>query len=178
MRIIRGRCVLLDANVVIALHAAGLWDRLVVSCEVIVPETVAEESRFHSVDLGGFSSPIDLYAEAEAERIELVSASAQDVLDIQAHFASWFLDLVHPGELESLAVLLSPELTECEFCTADAAAIRAAALLGLGERCVCLKELLDGIGLGRDLGKQFRPEFLGQFLEAGRTDRLRGFGLA
>jgi hypothetical protein len=108
----------------------------------------------------------------------LVSASAQDVFDVQARFASWFLDLVHPGELESLAVLLSPELSECEFCTADATAIRAAALLGLGERCVCLKELLDGIGLGRDLGKQFRPEFLGQFLEAGRIDRLRGFGLA
>ena len=178
MRIITGRCVLLDANVVIALHAAGLWARLVESREVIVPETVAEESRFHSVGLDGFSSPIDLHAEARAGRIALVSASAQDVLTVQARFAAWFLDLVHPGELEALAVLLLPDMSECEFCTADAAAIRAAAMLGLAERCVCLKEVLGGLGLGRDLGRQFGPEFLRRFVEAGRSDRLRGFGLA
>lgn len=178
MRTITGRCVLLDANVVIALHAAGLWVRLVESCDVIVPETVAEESRFHSVGLGGFSSPIDLYTEAQAGRITLASAFAQDVLDVQARFASWFLDLIHPGELEALAALLSPEMTECEFCTADAAAIRAAAMLGLAERCVCLKEVLDSAGLGRDLGRQFGPEFLRESVAAGRRDRLRGFGLA
>jgi hypothetical protein len=178
MRIIRGRCVLLDANVVIALHAAGLWDRLVVSCEVIVPETVADESRFHSVDLGGFSSPIDLRADAETERITLVSASAQDVLDTQGRFAPWFLELVHPGELEALAVLMASAMAECEFCSADGAAVRAAAMLGLGERCVCLRDVLDGVGLGRDLGRQFGADFLREFLEAGRRDRLRGFGLA
>lgn len=173
----RTRCVLLDANVVIAVHELGVWDQLIARCEVFAPETVVEESRFHSRDLVGFSEPIDLRGAAAAGRISILSASAADVVSLQRRFAPWFLELVHPGELEAIALLLAGNCAEMCFCTGDGGAIRAATLLGLAERCVALDRLLESTGLSKKVRREFTSAFLEHMREEAREDRITGRGL-
>ena len=160
----RRRCLLLDANVVITLYAEGIWERGTKACEILVPETVVDESRFHSTDLAGFAEPIDLRKEEGAGRVRVVSATASEILDLRQRFAPWFLELIQAGEIEALMLLLfRPDLDE-DMCTGDGPAIQTAAMLGLSERVVSLERVLREVGLGRTLERQFGQEFLSKAL--------------
>lgn len=157
------RCILLDAGPIIGLHEHGLWDQFTQVFEVVVPEIICEqEALFHSVDsLSGFSEPIRLPKDAEDRRIDVASASGEAIMVVN-HEVSRFVE-IHDGETEALALLTQDSAyAEHVFCAADGAAFQAAALLGIGERCRSLEELLGMMGLTKNL----EPKYTKQFADA------------
>jgi len=73
-------------------------------------------------------------------------------------------------------LLLDSRHERFSFCTADKAALRAAVMLGLGERCVSLEALLKAIGLQKSLSVQYSESWMMQQLEAAKEDRIYGWG--
>ena len=95
--------------------------------------------------------------------------------------ASGFSDAIelHAGELEALALLtLDERYVEHVFCSADGAAIEAACMVGLSDRCGSLEELLAMAGLGRAVPWRFSKGFMDEHKREGSTRAITGFGLA
>jgi hypothetical protein len=68
----RYRCLLLDANVIIALFEMGLWPRFITACDVTITQTVVDEANYF-VDEQGVERAIDLQPDIDAARITIVS---------------------------------------------------------------------------------------------------------
>jgi len=169
---------MLDAGPVIGLHELGVWDTFVERYDVVRPQVVLDdEALFHSRDAhSGFSQPIDLAADVGAGRVAVASASLSSV----SRVASRFSDAIelHAGELEALALLsLDDRYADHVFCSADGAAIEGACMLGLGDRCDSLEELLGMAGLGRAVPRQFSKRFMDDHKRVGGTRAVTGFGL-
>jgi hypothetical protein len=176
----RPRCVLLDAGPVIFLHAAGVWVRFCEAFDVVIPETVAEdEALFHSRDsVTGASDPISVRAEEKAGRVTVVSATSTEVADVAGLFSDDFIMGLHDGELEGLGLLARRDGLEGHaFCTGDGAAIQAAMMIGLEERCMPLESLLDSVGLRQPVPKQLSRAFFETHRRHGLGNRVTGSGL-
>jgi hypothetical protein len=176
----RLRCVLLDAGPVIALFAADVWERFCEVYEVVVPETVADdEARFHSKDpvTGGHES-IRMREEEAIGRVRIVGAAAAELLVLAQRFTQDYVLGLHDGELEGLALLTQrDDLEDCVFCSGDGAAIQAAMMVGLDERCAPLDEVLESAGLRKNLPRTLTREFFDQHQRQGIDNRLSGLGL-
>jgi len=171
----RLRCLILDAGPIIGLHELGIWDVFCERYDVVVPRIVLEdEALFHSRDeVTGFSSAISLTTDVTEGHVVVGSASLMEVAAIATRLES-ALEL-HEGELEALALLTShEEFDEHVFCTADGAAIQGACLLGIGERCESLEELLDVAGLRKRLSWRFTREFMTRNKREGSERRIIG----
>lgn len=172
-------CLVLDAGPVIGLHELGAWGAFVRAYTVVVPQlAVDDEALFHSADAAtGHRESIDLAADAKDGRILVAAASLNALARVMSRFTA-AMEL-HDGELEALALL-----TECEgyqqhvFCSADGAAIEAACMLGLADRCLSLDELLAKAGLGRKLAWRYSRRFTEEHKREGGKRAVTGFGLA
>ncbi|MBU2601720.1 MAG: hypothetical protein KKA32_06065 [Actinobacteria bacterium] len=172
--------VLLDAGPVIALHEAKAWTQFCTRYDVVVPESVVmDEALWHSRDATtGFRETIDVKRDAEAGRVRVVSADSDELTQVARRFSAGFIDALHEGELEALAILSCNEhFSECAFCSGDGAAIQAAAMAGLAERCVALETLLDGAGLKKPVTWAFTAEFSRQHRDRGLENLITGFGM-
>jgi len=170
---------MLDAGPIIGLHELGIWSQFTQRYEVVVPQVVCEdEALFHSRDdATGDRVVIDLRADIGAGRVELAAADMEVVARISKRFSA-AIEL-HPGELEALALLSGvPGYEEHVFCTGDGAAIQAACLLGLSERCESVEVLLRLAGLGRQVPWSLTERFMGRHKHEGGRRRVTGFGLA
>ncbi len=86
---------------------------------------------------------------------------------------------LHAGELEALALLTRHgEFADHVFCSADGAAIQAACMIGLSERCESLEVLLAAVGLGRPVQWRFRKSFMERHKRQGGARAVTGYGLA
>ncbi len=110
--------------------------------------------------------------------LEEVSATVEEMTDIYARFDSAFSSGLHPGETEGLALLLAGRIPEARYCTADAAAIQALAVLGFSDRGVSLETLLAGKRTRCPLERQFLEDFLQRHLSQGLQNRITGAGMA
>jgi len=164
---------LLDAGPVIGPHECGLWHQFIERFDVVLAETVYEqEALFHSTDdLTGFREPIDLVADVRQQRISVESATSIELSAVTRAIGGAVI--VHDGERESLALLLHMHgQDECRFCAADGAALQAAAIIGLAERCVSLEELLMSMGIRRALEPKYGRRFAEEHLRRGQQIRL------
>lgn len=174
------KCVLLDAGPVIALHEAGVWTQFCERYGVLVPESVVEdEALWHSEDaVTGFRETIDVRQDEKAGRVGVVSAGFHELTRVAEKFSAGFMDALHEGELEALAILAHrDELNECVFCSGDGAAIQAAVMAGLGERCLALETLLDRAGLRKPLKWAFTDDFFYHHRQRGQENLITGFGI-
>jgi hypothetical protein len=172
------RCVLLDATPIIALHATDAWGPFIAAYDVVVPEIVAtNEALFHSRDgLTGFSHPIDLAADIENGRIITASATTEDLLRLNELLDGTFD--IHDGEREALALMLCrEEYEEIVFCCGDRAAVYVACIIGCGERCLSLEELLQLAGQSRTLNHPMTKAFMDTHTRQGSEYRITGVGL-
>ena len=73
-KIIKPKCLLLDANIVIKAYELEVWLLLIERVEVIIPSIVInDEARFYKRRIGGIPEEVNLRALAEEGRIsELV----------------------------------------------------------------------------------------------------------
>ncbi|MBI2908721.1 MAG: hypothetical protein HYX92_13850 [Chloroflexi bacterium] len=171
-------CVLLDANIVIETHELGIWEELLDSVTVTLPSVVIDrEARYFFDPLAG-ASGIALRRLLAEGRLHVIEATGGELLDLSNQFDRVFIERIDEGEAEALSVLMAGRLPGYLFCTADAPAIRALALLDMAERGTSLQRLLSSVGLTKRVEAQYTDEFFKRVLEEGQRMRLQGIGLA
>jgi hypothetical protein len=171
----RLRCLVFDANVVIALFERGLWQAVLSRCELVLAQTVVGEADFY-VDHDGVRHTIDLQPDIDAGRVRVVSIGATRVAAFQARFDPLYVQKLDPGETESLVFCLA-EGQEYLLCSSDAVVFRVLAQLDRTEQGVSLEEVLASVGLGRPLDRPYTKSFRKEFASKGLQDRLAGMGL-
>ena len=86
------------------------------------------------------------------------------------------------ADAQSLAawalLTLHEEFAEHVFCSADGAAIEAACMVGLSDRCDSLEKLLALAGLGRPVHRRFSQDFMERHKREGGSRAVTGYGLA
>lgn len=170
---------ILDAGPVIGLHELGVWDAFVARYEVVLPQSVIDdEALFHSADVdSGLSQLIDLKAYVKDGQVIVGSANSSELGAVSSLFTA-AIEL-HAGELEALALLTRhAEFADHAFCSADGAAIQAACMIGLSERCESLEALLATVGLGRPVQWRFSEGFMERHKREGGARAVTGYGLA
>ncbi len=175
----RPSCVLLDANVVIAAHELGVWDWLVRVIHVRVPSIVVrgEALYYHPLAQPKKKVPIDLPAQAQSGTIEELVGTAEDIARVLSVFDRSFVGGIHAGEAEGLALVLAGCAGDAQFCSGDALAIQALAMLGLAERAVSFEVLLGGKKTVVPLAAQCTEDYLRRNLAIGQERRITGEGL-
>jgi len=170
------RFLLLDANVVIHLFEIGLWDKVVERCEVLLSRIVAEqEAQFYETE-DGEKIYFDLQLHVDIGQITVIDVQASDFRSFLELFDPTYLERLDPGEAESLAYLASSE-NPCLLCSSDAIVFRVLAQLRRAEQGISLEEVLQSIGLGRELPKQFAKAFRRVWTKRGQEEMIRGIGL-
>lgn len=179
-KITKLKCVLLDANIIIKAYELGIWRKLIQSLDIIVSSIIArDEVLFYSTKEGGIPSEINLSSLIAEGKIREVEGDSTDMALLNDLFDQVFLGGFHEGEEESLSLLYCEKLDEdVLFCTADAIAIHALAMIGLSERGISLEKLLNSIGLNKPLPTQYSEKFFKENIKRGQIKRITGDGLA
>jgi hypothetical protein len=171
------RCVLLDANIVIEAYTLEIWAELKDRYELILPSVVVinEVKYFRSSRRG--SRSIRLGEQTTRGEVHQLTATAEEYAEIYKIFDSVFLQALDPGETEALALLWANRIPEAFFCTSDAPAIKALAMLGLSQQGISMEMLMSKIGLARRLETQFTEDFFKTNIRHGQIARIKGEGL-
>lgn len=176
-RTLRPSCVLLDADVIIAAHELGIWRWLVQSYRVFVPSVVVREARYY-YDKAGHKVRIDLPGLVAANDIVELAATVEEIVAVRARFDEGFLQTIHAGETEALALVLSRKIGDGRVCSGDAHAIQALAMLGYGDSCVSFESLLGSKKLMKALDRNFWESTLRYNLTLGSLNRISSDGLS
>lgn len=137
--------VILDANVIIVAHRDGYWNALVNQYKIGIPSTILNDEVFFFTTETG-AQAIHLSPYIAREQIHELSASFEDYQAIHKAVNKRFLASIDPGEEEALALLKSSQCQQYAFCTGDALAIQALAILGMSDRSVSLEKMLERCG--------------------------------
>ena len=175
------RCLMIDADVIIHVHAAGLWELIKGAYELYVPSIVLHDEVKFYVDELGQQHPIDLEGQAESGLITEVAATAEEMKLLEDRFTGDLVLGLHSGEREALALLLSGEYAQGRLCTGDRLAIEAVAALGFSSRAVSLEETLQETGHSLDrrllTNTYLQRDNFKSAIKAGQQRRMTGEGL-
>lgn len=173
------KCVLLDADVIIEAHKLGIWQQLTKRLQLVVPSIVIhDEALFFSQTSRGPRENIRLQTLVEEGKIIELSATYAELVSIYTIFDRVFIETLHPGETEALALLKAKKVGAASFCTGDGHAIQALAMIGMSECGISMETLLVSIGLKRKLQRQFTEASFRLNRREGREKRITREGLA
>lgn len=165
---------LLDANVVIHLFKCGLWEQLVVACDLHLARTVVQEAHFYEDDQGQ-RHDFDLGPYERAGSITVFEVPLSDVTKFRSSFDAGYFEKLDAGEAESLARLLGgPE--DMRICSADAIVFRVLGNLDKREQGLSLEEVLKQVGLSRTLPWPLTKRFRERWTKQGFEEQLHGLG--
>jgi hypothetical protein len=136
---------LLDADVIIFAHELGIWERLVEMCQISITETIIDEANMW-FDENDEQHAIDLLPLIEAGKVQSVSVSLTQLRNFRNRFNSVYLEGMHAGETEPLALLDSSK-ENWKFCSGDAISFKVLGCLGKGNQGISLEELMRTCGL-------------------------------
>jgi hypothetical protein len=177
-KITRPKCVLLDAMIIITAHEKGIWLSLIEAFEIVVSSIIArDEALFYSEKEGGIPKAIDLPKLTADGKITELAATVEELKRLSNIFDPIFIEGLHAGESEALALLLAGKAGEALFCTSDAKAIQALAMIGLSEQGISFERLIKTSGLSRDLPDHFGEYFFKRNIRSGQENRLTGAGM-
>ena len=161
---------LLDADVIIDLLGLNIFDKLVKIHQVHVASTVVGEVRFYRRD--GKKVAIDFHkVYVGTDRVKEALASTEELGEIVKVLPEIKREVIHPGELESIAILLREE--SLTLCSCDAATIRVLPLFDLPERGVSTETLLRKSGLLKPgLQERHTEEYFRNNLRIGQKERI------
>ncbi len=178
MKTMRPKFVLFDANIIIEAYELGIWENLVESVEVYVPSIVAhDEVRFVKKEIGRIPEEINLPELISHKRIFEISAEIEEMAQLDKIFDGLFLQRIHAGEREALAILYLNKKDDLLFCTADAMPIKGIAMLQLSERGLSFERLLKTIGIQKRLKRYFTKKWFKDKLDEGKQNLITGSGL-
>jgi hypothetical protein len=165
----RPRLLIVDTCTVIELHEIGLWNAVLANFDVTVTETVQEEARQCTID--GETVLIEL-----GYNVSVVSISASDSAALRARFLPRYIEALHPGETDSLVLLLRTQ--DHVICSSDAIVYKVLGCLNEGDRCISLEALLNSAGMGRKMRNfWYREDYRKQTIREGQEDAIRGRAL-
>lgn len=168
------KLLILDANVVIYLHELHLWDRLLFRQEVYLAHTVVQEVKYYRTP--GADKIIRLSEETPQGRVNILEQTPTQLKQFFDRFDLRYREVLDDGEAESLAYLVHSQ-EEYLICSGDAIVFRILGLLGRSEQGVSLEEVLQNVGLGRAVEKQFTKQFREKHTKQGEQDRVQNRGL-
>lgn len=176
----RPQCLMFDADIIIFLHTAGLWDAITTSYQVVVPSIVVGEACYF-LDHRHERQPIDLPAQIAAGRVTVLAASSDALAALLRRFNADLLEGLHSGEQEALALILSDSFPEGRLCSGDRLALVALAAIGFDTRGVSLEEALQDIGRSLDrtlrAAAQLTRAYFADAVAEGRRRRITGDGV-
>ncbi len=177
-RATKPKCVLLDADIIIDAYQLGVWQKLTEQFELLVPSIVIhDEALFFSHRTGGQHEDINLRSQVADAKITELTATSEELASIFGIFDRVFIETLHPGETEALALLKANRAGEACFCTGDGCAIQALAMIGMSERGISMEKLLASIGLRKSLKRQLTENFFKQHRTTGQEKRITCEGL-
>jgi len=169
--------ILVDTNVIVYAYEIEVWENMLEEAEIITTTSVVQdEAKFYSQEQAKVL--IDLPGLVERGDLNEVDPTASQVRRFHEKFDKFFSELIHEGERDVLAHLLSIEGEKSAFCSADCTALKALAMLGLSELGISLEETLKKIGYQvSDLSKEYTESFVQECIESGKENRIMGRGL-
>ena len=103
-----------------------------------------------------------------------ISASAGDVAQLSQLLPGALIPTIHPGEFESLAIMLKK--SDLIFCSCDAATIRVLPILDLSERGISAEKLLQESGLSTSgLQDRHTEKYFKNNLAIGQENKVYSF---
>ena len=164
---------LLDADVIIDLLSLSLFDKLIKNHKVFAGSTVIGEVK--SFKRSNARQSIDLRQKyKENGLIQELSASAEEIKKVLSKLPKNNCDTIHPGELESLAILVRND--DLFFCSCDATAIRTLPFLDLSDRGISVEKLLKLSGLTpSSLKDRHTEEYFKNNLASGQQEKIYYF---
>lgn len=162
---------LLDADVIIKLLELDVFDKLADKHELHVAATVVDEVKYYRRD--GQKVRVDFRSAYVASgRVVEATATVAQMQEVIDRLPLLKQQVIHAGELESLAVLVQRE--DLTLCTFDAAAIRTLPFLDASDRSVSAERLLQSSGLklspGHRLDVRLTEEYFRNNLEHGQLE--------
>ena len=176
-RTTKPKLLLLDANIIFRTHELGIWEDLLERVDVTVPSSVAYDEVLFTQQgdqIEDLSIP-DLEGEG---RLEIVEATAQDLVSTIFKFDRLFTEILDKGEREALALIDNGHAEGAHFCTTDGPAIIALAMLGYSEQGISLERVLKEFGLqqGRMM-RHWTEQFFQEKVRKGQENLITGVGL-
>ena len=147
---------ILDANVIFHLFKIELWEKVIESYDVLVAGTVSQQEVKYYDDLQMRPHTCDLEPYSEKNLITIFELEPSDLKVFRNKFDPLYLERLDPGETESLAYLIIKENEEIMLCSSDAIVFRILGALRISDKGISLEEVLQYIGLTRNLEPYFR----------------------
>jgi hypothetical protein len=169
------KCVLLDANIVIKLFELGLWDQIIECWDIYLSRRVVEQEADY-YDAGETQEKIDFAPYIDTNKITIIDVNASDLQIFIDLFGINYLEKLDPGESESLAYLNAKD-EPFKLCSADKIVFRVLPQLNRADQGISLEEILQQVGLGRPLEKQFTKAYKNMWTKKGQEEMIRGMGL-
>jgi len=167
----------LDANIIIELHVLGVWEILAGKHQIIVTDTVLAEVDHFREPATGDRSQIN----KPADVIPCVNINNPDPVDLVAItglFNDVFLERMHPGEREIIALAYANKLPEdCNICSADVPAIEALALIDKKHMGISFEVVLQSAGTTKNLSYSagaYTEADYNKAMERGAVARIQG----
>jgi hypothetical protein len=165
------RLLLLDANIVIKLFEEGIWGDVVSRYEIHVARSVFGEVQFVK-DKDGFAETISLKEDEDRGHIKVFEVGVSKLEKFKGLFVSTVIERIDPGELESLVFLFS-QSEEYRLASADGVVFRILGGCNRGDQGISLEEILDQIGLNREIEKQFGKDFREHLTNRGFAEQMQ-----
>ena len=175
-KISKPRCVLLDACIIIEAHALGVWESLIEKVEIVVSSIVAHEEALFYIK-GELPSALDLQTLIIEGKIKEIEATAPEMASLIGNFDASFADVLHPGEIEALALIQLQKTGDAMYCSCDGFALKALAMLGHAEKGISMEALLQSIGRSKNVKSQFSEKFFQEKIAQGQSNRVTRTGL-
>jgi hypothetical protein len=164
--------------IIITAHEKGIWLPLVEAFEIVVSSIIArDEALFYSEKEGGVPKAINLPILSAEGKITELTATIEELKRLSDIFDPVFVEGLHDGESEALALLLSGKAGEALFCSSDAKAIQALAMIGMAEQGISFERLIKTSGLSRNLPHHFGENFFQRNIRNGQEYRVTGAGM-
>jgi hypothetical protein len=169
---------LLDADVVIKFLEIDVFDKLAGLHELHVASSVIDEVKYYRKN--GKKILVNFRQQyIDTGNVIESTAVIEEIQDVLKSLPSLKREVIHAGEIESLAILVREEaLTLCTF---DAAAIRTLPFLGMTERAISAEQLLNVSGLtlsaGHKLDVRLSESYFRSNLDEGKKDSIYSIGI-
>lgn len=169
------RFLLLDANIIIAAHEMRIWSQLVEKCELTIVRTVVEEAKYWE-DNDGTQYAIDLSNDIKTGKVKYADVPLACVADFKQQFDSVYFDKLDPGEVESLTFMITSK-EQWVMSSSDGIVFKVLGRLARGHQGISFEEVLEKIGLGRKVKRQYRKAFRIDLTKEGERDSITGVGM-
>ncbi|HLE08926.1 MAG TPA: hypothetical protein VI914_04795 [Thermodesulfobacteriota bacterium] len=165
---------LLDADVIIDLLSLDVFGNLVKGFEVFACSTVINEVKFFKK--ADKKEEINFRKEyVDSGLVKELFSSHDQLKSIISRLSPLQQEIIHPGELESLAVLVREE--KLTFCCCDAATIRILPFLDVSDRGISVEKLLRQSGLSNpELEERHTEKYFKNNLDVGKREKIYSFG--